>query len=588
MARTDTIDVALGEQPADLVVTDAEVIDVHTREIRSGGVAVVGDRIAYVGAEASEMIGEETTVLDADGRYLSPGFIDAHIHVESTLLTPTEFTKAVLQHGTTAVATDLMEVTIVSGVDGLEEILDECRQLPLGFFYMVPSFMEEGDVQTVGGKLEPELVNELIDLPEAMGLAEVLVPPVLDENPVVTEMIETAIEKNKTREGHSPDTYGRELQAYVGAGATSDHESTNVDEALGKLRAGQWVYMREGSASTDLESVVEMVTERDIDTRRVGMISDDIDALHIDEKGHMDHKIRLAVDAGVDPVEAIQMATINPAEGMRIDEDYGSIAPGKFADLVLLEGELADCAVSSVVAKGELLYDSGELTGELPSVDYSETLRDTVDVGGELHPDEFTVTVDESATEARVNVLGASGSTLLKEAQEATLPVVDSVVRADPDDDVLHIASVDRYEASGRVGTGFVSGFGLDTGAFATSVGHDHHNVTVVGASPDEMAVAANRVAELEGGLVVVRDGEVAAELRLPVCGLLSPEPIDAVTDRLDEMNRLLDEMGCEMASPFMSLSFVTLIYIPAYGITDYGLVEADGFDVVDPVVETT
>jgi len=585
--RNALIDVALGTEPADLIVRDAQIVNVHTREIQRGSVAVAGDRIAYVGELDDAMIGPETSIIDAGGRYLVPGFIDAHIHIESTLLTPTEFSKAVLPHGTTVVASDLMEVTLVSGVPGLKEIIDECRQLPLDLFYMVPSFMEEADVQTVGGKLSPDLVDELIDLPEAMGLAEVLVAPVVNQSPELAEMIETAREKNKTREGHAPDIYDQEMQAYVGGGITSDHESTNPDEALGKLRAGEYVYMREGSASNDLTSVVEMVTEHDVDPRRVGMISDDIDAVHISQQGHMDHKIRLAIDAGVDPLVAIQMATLNPAEGMRIDEDYGSIAPGKYADLVLLEGDIADCQVDTVIADGTVIYQSGELAGNIPSMEYSETVLDTVNVDPTLSAEDFVVSVDETATEAAVNVLGASGTTLLKEAQQATLPVRNGVVQAAPEKDVLHVVSVERYDASGRVGTGFVSGFGLTEGAIATSVGHDHHNITAVGVSPDQMALAVEEVIDMGGGLAVVRDGSVVGSLALPVCGLVTPQPVETVSEQISEMNEILHEMGCEMESPFMSLSFITLIYIPAYGITDYGLIETEGFNPVDTVIAT-
>lgn len=584
MLKHNLIAVALGKRPADLVVKNAQIVNVHTREIYAGGVAVAGDRIALVG-DVEKTIGPETKVIDAGGNYLAPGFIDAHIHVESTLLTPTEFAKAVLPRGTVAVSTDLMEVTLVAGIPGLQEILEEARHTPVGFFYMVPSFMEESELQTVGGLLGPELVDELIDLPEAVGLAEVLAPPILGESPHSAHMLEMATQKRKTREGHGPALFGERMQAYAGAGITSEHESTTAEEALGKLRAGLRVLIREGSASTDLKPVIKIITEHGVDPRHVGMISDDIDALHITQLGHMDHKIRLAVAEGVEPIVAIQMATLNPAESLRVDEDWGSIAPGKYASMSILKGDLAQCQVGTVIAKGQIVYENNQLVAEFPPVNYSDRLINTVQLARPVTGEDMLIQVEGHPAQARVRVLGASGVTLLKEAQEADLAVVNGVIQPDSSHDILAVASVERYEKSGRIGKGFVSGFGLKAGALASSVGHDHHNVTVVGASAADMAVAVNRIAELGGGLVVVQNGEVLGELALPICGLVTNEPAEAVAAKVEKMNEALGKLGCEMSNPFMTLSFITLIYIPAYGITDRGLVEFTEFEVVDTVL---
>jgi adenine deaminase len=586
MLQTDLIAVALGKRPADLVVKNAKIVNVHTREIYSGGVAVVGERIALIG-DVDKAIGPQTKVVDAQGKHLIPAFIDAHIHVESTLLTPTEFAKAVLPRGTGAVSTDLMEVTLVAGVSGLKEILEEARHTPVGFFYMVPSFMEESELQTVGGLLGPELVDELIDLPEAVGLAEVLAPPILAESPMSAHMIQMATQKRKTREGHGPALFGERMQAYAGAGITSEHESTTAEEALAKLRSGLRVLIREGSASTDLKPVIKIVTEHGVDPRHVGLVSDDIDALHITQLGHMDHKIRMAVAEGVEPIVAIQMATLNPAESLRIDEDWGSLAPGKYASMSILSGDLAQCQVETVIAKGKVVYQNNQLVAELPPVKYSEQLVNTVHLARPLTAEDMLIKLDKPVSGVRVRVLGASGVTLLKEAQEADLPVVDGVIQPDPKNDILAVACVERYEKSGRIGKAFASGFGLKAGALASSVGHDHHNITVVGASTADMAVAVNRIAEMGGGLVVVRDGRVLGELALPICGLVTAEPAGTVAEKVDKMNHALNELGCQMSNPFMTLSFITLIYIPAYGITDRGLVEFTEFEVVDSIMET-
>jgi adenine deaminase len=586
LLHSDLIAVALGNRPADLVVKNAQIVNVHTREIYPGGVAIVGQRIALVG-EVEGAIGPQTKVVDAGGKLLVPGFVDAHIHVESTLLTPTEFARAVLPHGTVAVSTDLMEVTLVAGVSGLKEILAEARQTPVGFFYMVPSFMEESELQTVGGLLGPELVDELIDLPEAVGLAEVLAPPILAESSHSAHMLQMATQKRKTREGHGPALFGPRMQAYAGAGITSEHESTTAEEALGKLRAGLRVLIREGSASTDLKPVIKIITEHGVDPRHVGMISDDIDALHITRLGHMDHKIRMAVAEGVEPIVALQMATLNPAESLRVDEDWGSIAPGKYASLSILSSDLAQCQVETVIAKGQVVYQDGKLAANIPSANYSSQLVNTVQLARPVTADDLLFKVDGSAGKARVRVLGASGITLLKEAQEADLPVVNGVIQPDPQHDILAVACVERYQKSGRIGKGFASGFGLRSGALASSVGHDHHNITVVGATAADMAIAVNRIAEMGGGLVVVEKGQVLGELALPICGLVTAEPAEAVADKVDRMNQALNKLGCQMINPFMTLSFITLVYIPAYGITDRGLVEFTEFKVVDTVLNT-
>ncbi len=584
MLRSELIAVALGKQPADLVVTNAQIVNVHTREIYSGGVAVVGERIALVG-NVEGTIGPETRVVDAEGKYLVPGFVDAHIHVESTLLTPSEFARAVLPHGTAAVSTDLMEITLVSGVPGLKEILEEARRSPVGFFYMVPSFMEEEELQTVGELLGPELADELIDLPEAVGLAEVLAPPILNESPHSAHMLAMAKEKRKTREGHGPALFDGRMQAYAGAGITSEHESTTAEEALGKLRAGLRVLIREGSASTDLKPVIKILTEYGVDPRHVGLISDDIDALHITRLGHMDHKIRMAVNEGVEPIVAIQMATLNPVESLRVDEDWGSIAPGKYASMSILSGELAECQVETMIAKGQIAYQNNQVVAEMPPVEYSERLVDTIHLAHPVNEADILLKVD-SPDQVRVRVLGASGITLLKEAQEADLKVVDGVVQPDPQRDILAVACVERHQETGRVGQAFVSGFGLKAGALASSVGHDHHNITTVGTSAADMAVAVNRVAEMGGGLVVVRDGQVLGELALPICGLVTTQSAETVAAKVEEMNTALSDLGCQMANPFMTLSFITLIYIPAYGITDRGLVEFTEFKVVDTLLD--
>ncbi len=582
----DLIRVALGKEAADTVIRNGKLINVISGEIYPADVALAKGRIAAVGSIPEEAVGANTTVIDAGGLYLAPGFFDAHIHIESSMLSFTEFAKMVIRRGTTAVATDLMEVTIVSGIEGMKEVVEESKQTPVRLYYPVPAFMEENGIQTTGSTLHADMINELIKLPETVGLAEVLAPPIFGESPASEHMLELAKTYHKTAEGHAPAVMGAELNAYAGAGVTSDHESTNKEEALQKLRAGLHVLMREGSASTDLRPCLKIITEEKVDTRNCSMVSDDIDALHISRKGHLDHKVRIAIEEGVDPVTAIQMVTINPAMNFHLESEIGSITPGKFADIVLLSS-LEDCRVESVIARGEVVVEDRKLCKDIPAPNYSDLLKGTVKLSGTIRGEDLVLRTDEEAKAARVRVIGIDHYTLLTEALEADLKVEDGVILPDIENDILPIACVERYGKNGSIGRSFVKNFGLKEGAIALSVGHDHHNITTVGANADDMACAVNRVAELDGGVVFVRNGEVLSEIPLPICGLLSELDGETVADRLEEMIGKLRECGCEVPSPNITLSFLTLIFIPQYGITDQGLFDVATFRLIDPVIST-
>jgi adenine deaminase len=573
----------MGRSPADLLIKNGSLVNVITREVYKADVAVADGLIAAVGDLEPGAIGPATRIVDAGGKYLAPGFIDAHIHFESSMLTFSEFTRAVLLRGTTAVASDLMEIAIVAGLEGIREIFREAAGLPFTLLHTVPSFMsEETEMQTLGAALYPQLVEELLRNPQAVGLAEVMVEPILAKSGESAAMLKLAKELGKTAEGHAPELYGAALNAYSGAGVRSDHESTNRIEALEKARHGIRVQMREGSAAADLLPCLDIITKDHIDPRYCSMVSDDIDMLHIFEKGHLDHKVRMAVSNGVDPVTAIQMITINPAESLKVDGSRGSITPGKAADITLLSS-LEQCAVESVIAKGRIVADQGKTVFDKPSFKYAPCMLNTVRLSKTLVAADM-VTPAPGASSARVHLIGAKGTTLLTDRLEAELPVVNGVIAADKERDILHIACVERYGKNGCIGRSFITGFGLKSGAIATSVGHDHHNITVVGSGAGDMALAVNRIAALNGGLVLTDGGKVICELPLPVCGLLCDMDYEKSSAVLAAMQSELRARGCGMASPFMTLAFITLIFIPAFGISDRGLVDVQAFKVIDPV----
>ena len=579
------IDVALGNAAADMVIKNGRLLNVHTGEIYEADIAVADKVIAAVGPLGEKTIGENTKVIDAAGKIRVPGFIDAHIHFESSMLTFTEFSRMLVSHGTTAVATDLMEIAIVAGEDGINEIFKESEGLPVKLLHPVPAFMsEEGELQTIGAALYPEMIEKLLNGPHAVGLAEVLYPPIINKSPASAWMLELAEKLGKTAEGHAPELYGAPLNAYASTGIRSDHESTNKEEALGKLRAGLRVLIREGSAAQDLDQCIKMITENHVDTRHCALVRDDIDMLHIHEKGHLDYKVRRAIKAGVDPVAAIQMVTLNPAESLKVDNKYGSIAPGKCADIVFLS-DLENCTVDSVISNGECVVENGRCLIEYKKPEFSSVMLNTVKFSKEITPDDLVISVDKSASKATVRVIGAKPTSLLTDALEAELDVKDGVIEPDTTEDILRIACIERYGKGGSIGKSFIKGFGISKGAIATSVGHDHHNVTVVGSGADDMAVAVNRIQELNGGIVIAEDGKIKYELPLPICGLLTDLSGEESAMILKEMQEDLHAKGCTMGSPYMTLAFITLIFIPFYGITDKGLVDVINGRVIEPVI---
>lgn len=582
--NTKLIRVALGQEPADIIVKGGKLINVFTGEIYETDVAISGKRFASIGSVPEGCYGAKTKVINAKGMYLAPGFIDAHIHFESSMLTFTEFAKMIVKHGTTSVASDLMEVTIVSGLEGMKEVMDEAAKTPVKLFYPVPAFMEENGLQTTGSVLHGTMIDELIKLPNAVGLAEVLAPPILAGSPASAHMLELAKRHYKTAEGHAPALLGEKLNAYASAGINSDHESTNKEEALQKMRCGLRVLMREGSASTDLRPCLKALLDNHINPRFCSMVSDDIDALHISRYGHLDHKIRIAIAEGLDPVQAIQMVTINPAESFHLADKIGSIAPGRMADMVFISS-LEECKVEKVISNGELVVDGQRLVKEIKAPAYTGAVMNTIKLSRRIKGEDLVLTIDRKYRKAKVHVIGASRDTLLTESLEAELDVVDGEIMPDPMSDMIRIACVERYGKNGSIGKSFIKNFGLKHGAIAISVGHDHHNITVIGSDKNDMALAVNRIAELQGGFVLVDGGAVLGEIPLPICGLLSTNEGEAVAAELARIIDILKGLGCDIPSPNVTLSFITLIFIPFLGITDQGLFDVVQFKIIDPVI---
>jgi adenine deaminase len=559
--RARLIAVARGDEPPDLVIAGARVFSAFTREWLDVDVAVADGLIAGLGAYDGERV-------DADGRWLVPGFIDAHVHIESSKLTPAEFARAVVPHGTTAVVTDPHEVANVLGREGVEWMLDASEGLPLDVFVMAPSCVPASHFESPLCPLGPEDMEAILRHPRALGVAEMMnFPGVIAGAASQLERLELSSHVD----GHAPGVTGRALDAYVAAGIRSDHEATTVEEALEKRRRGMWVLIREASNARNLVALLDLVKR--FGPEHCAFCTDDREPDLLFREGHIDQMCRIAVAEGIAPEDALLMATLHPARAHGL-LDRGAIAPGLRADVALLE-DLVSFRPVAVYKDGRLVAADGR-AADFPRPPVPDRVRSTMRAAP---VDAATFAIP--AGSPRVRVIETVPAQLITHAREEEPTVVDGLIVADPRRDLAKIAVIERHHATGRVGLGLVRGFGLTAGAFASTVAHDAHNLVVVGVTDADMAACATRLQEIGGGIAVARAGAVRGELPLPVAGLLSDEPVETVVERLEALHAMLGEQGVRDPAPFMTLSFLALSVIPSLKITDQGLVDVDRFQLV-------
>jgi adenine deaminase len=537
------------------------VVNVFTGELISISVAVYdGVVVGFDDRQAKE-------VLELNGAILAPGFIDGHFHLESTLLVPGEFARAVLPHGTTTVVADPHEIANVAGVAGVEFMLEASEDIGLEIFYMAPSCVPATHLETAGAQLSANHIERLAQHPRVIGLAEMMnFPGVILGDPGILDKLERF--RNKVIDGHSPGLSGPSLDAYLCGGIGSDHECTRLEEAREKLGKGMYIMLREGSQARDLEALAPLVTAQT--KHRCMLVSDDCHPEDLLEQGHMNRVLRRAMELSIDPISCIQLASLNPARyfGLR---RLGAIAPGYLADIVVL-GSLESLEVSRVYKKGRLVAKDGKcLLAQLSLAKESRLVSMKLD---ELNEEDLRIKVEGS----RIRAIRAAANTLI--TGEEILPVTESQGEAvsEPDRDLLKMAVIERHHGSGRKGLGFVRGLGLRQGALASTVAHDSHNLIVVGANDKDMVVAANVLRELGGGLVVIRGGRVEAQLPLPVAGLMSTASLERVVESKKEVNQAALQLGTTLEQPFMALSFLALPVIPKLKLTDQGLVDVESF----------
>ncbi len=586
MNLKDLIKAARGDQPADFLFTNARIVNVFSGEIISDHIAVSDGYIIGLGDYPAHK------TIDIKNRFVAPGFIDAHVHIESSMVSVSEFAKAVLPRGTTTVVADPHEIANVMGVDGIKYMLEASEKLPMNMFFTLPSCVPATNMETAGAMLDAEKLRPFLSRKRIVGLGEMMnFPGVISGDRDVICKIENTFAHGKPVDGHAPGLSGKELNAYAASGVSSDHECVTPKEAMEKLRAGMYIMIREGTGAKNLNDLLPVINPKT--ARRIMWCTDDRHPHDICGQGHIDFIIRCAIAYGVDPITAIGIGTLNPAQyfGLR---HLGAIAPGRKADMVVFS-DLQHLVAEEVYAGGNLVASGGQMN---PDVELEVEPKVKPKVKPELKTDksqaclstmhvkdkqvDFTILTQKK----QIRVIELVADQIFTRQLITDAVVENNFAVSDTSKDILKIAVIERHKGTGNVGRGFIKGVGLKQGAIASSVAHDSHNIIVVGVNDDDMEVAVKRIIELNGGLVAVKDQKVAAGLALPIAGLMSPDPLKAVRNQMDQLINAAHEFGAIIPDPFMILSFLALPVIPELKLTDLGLFDVLKFKHVSLFVD--
>src|SRR5712692_6568397 len=563
------IQIARGKMPADLVLRNTQLVNVCSGECYAADVAIADGRVVGVGAPGDRNGYQGRLERDLQGRWLAPGLIDGHMHIESTMLVLAEFARIVTPRGVTAIILDPHEFANVMGVAGIRYVLESGHGLPLSTYVMLSSCVPASSFESPYRALMANDLLPLLEEERVLGLAEMMnMPGVLQGDEQVLAKIVATHKHGLVVDGHAPGLSGRDLCAYATAGVMSDHECTTLEEARQRIRLGMWLMIREGSAARNLDDLLPLVKE--LHPPRVFFVTDDRDPLDLTSRGHIDSMVRRAIELGLDPIEAIRLASYNTAQYFRLYK-RGAIAPNCVADLVVLD-DLATFAVESVYRDGKLVAQAGELLVDAPSTVFSGVIG-TVHIGA-LSVQDLRI----PGKTGQVEVVGIEPGQITTRRLQEEASIVEGAIVADPARDLLKLVVIERHHASGKVGLGLVKGFGLRKGAIASSVAHDAHNLVIAGASDDDILMAARALEEMGGGFVCVVDGEVRASVPLPLGGLVSPLPASELVQQLRALDATAAALGCTLDHPCMTLSFLSLSVIPSLKLTDQGLIDVETF----------
>ena len=566
------LSVARGEKPAELLFKNARLVNVLSGEIHDANVAVDDGRVIGLGDyDAKEIV-------DLAGAFLAPSLIDGHFHVESTMVTLPEFVRAVVPHGTGAMVIDPHEYANVLGMDGIRYVLESSKNLLIDFFIMLPSCIPATHLETAGARFTADDLKLMIADDRIAGVAELMNYPGVFLG-AESELAKIEAGKGKVIDGHAPGLRGKNLNAYALAGVRSDHESTELEEAREKLRLGMHLLVREGSTERNLEHIIGLVTPQN--SVNCSFATDDKLPGDLVREGHIDHSIRKAIAHGVAPITAMQMGTINTARYYRL-KNHGAIAPRFWADFIVMD-DLEKMSILQVYKKGKLIAENGRYIGKKPAE--VEQPRSTMNLSYRA-PEDFELSVPPSGTAKKIRVIEIVPHQIVTKELLETPKMADGKIVADPARDILKLVVVERHRATGNVGVGFVRGFGLKRGALGSTVAHDAHNVVVVGTNDSDITAAVRALEKMRGGQVAIVDGKVEAALPLPIAGLVSDQPLEAVIEKIAELNSAAARLGSALDAPFMTLSFMSLSPIPELKLTDQGLIDAVNLKLTSVIAE--
>lgn len=575
------LEAAGGLRKADLLLTNLQLVDVYTEEIRPASISIYDGHIVAIDPDPA--VGAEQ-VIDCGGQYAVPGFMDAHVHVETTLLTPEALAEVIVPWGTTTLMVDAMEIANVAGEEGLLALVDQADKLPFRMFLEIPSRVPTAPgLETTGGVLGPKEVRRLMNRRESVSLGELDPSKILDLRDEYLEKVLATMDSGRICNGHAIGLNPLELNMYAAGHLMDDHECVTYQELLERLRVGIRVLIREGSSERNGKELLGAVAQHKLPTDHLMFCTDDKHVQDIVREGHISYNVQLAIDAGISPVKAIQMATLNTARHFRMEDRLGSITPGRMADLMLLPN-LTQIKPSLVLKDGRIVAENGKAA---PAVhkEYPSHLFDTVHVSPAVCEESFAVSAQGS--QAKCRIIDLIPDQIINNEQQLWMDIRDGRIETDPQRDILKLSVAERYGKNGRVCSAFVKGFQLKNGALASSVSHDHHNIVVVGTNDRDMLCAVRELDRLHGGFAAAVDGGIAASIALPLGGLMSPLSAGEVMSQMERVNAAAAKLGCTMAAPFMTLSFISLPTVPQLGLTDVGLIDVLRHSTCPLILET-